>query len=90
MHNLTMPAAATSFEPVQVHASLRLLYALIREPARYEELFERYAGAVITRLAYGKKFETAMKHMSGELYKSCIRSCALLRLGRISWTPFLF
>jgi cytochrome P450 len=58
MHILTMPVAATSYEPVQIYESERLLYDLLREPARYEELFERYAGAVIMRLAYAKTIES--------------------------------
>lgn len=45
-------------QPVQIYESERLLYDLIKAPSRYEGLFERYAGAVIMRLAYGKTIET--------------------------------
>ena len=58
MHNLTMPAAAASYEPVQIYESERLLYDLIKAPSKYEDIFERYAGAVIMRLAYDKTIET--------------------------------
>ena len=58
MHNLTMPGVAASYEPVQIYESERLLYDLTRTPSKYEDLFERYAGAVIMRLAYDKTIET--------------------------------
>jgi cytochrome P450 len=53
MHILTMPSAAASYEPVQLHESARLLYGLLKEPSKYEELFELYAGGLIMELAYG-------------------------------------
>lgn len=58
MHTLTMPAAATSYQPLQIYESERLIYDLLRTPGDYERLFERYAGALIVRLAYGKAVET--------------------------------
>ena len=58
MHTVTMHSAAVAYQPIQVHESERLLYDLIRAPSRYEDLFERYAGAVIMRLGYGKTIET--------------------------------
>ncbi|EXJ92987.1 hypothetical protein A1O3_01543 [Capronia epimyces CBS 606.96] len=58
MHSMTMHAAATSYRPVQVHESERLLYDLLKAPDKYESAFERYAGAVVMRLGYGKTIET--------------------------------
>lgn len=58
MHSVTLHAAATSYRPVQIYESERLLYDLLKTPEKYESLFERYAGAVIMRLAYGKTIET--------------------------------
>ncbi|KAJ9609684.1 hypothetical protein H2200_006012 [Cladophialophora chaetospira] len=58
MHTLTMPTAATSYQPLQIYESERLLFDLLRTPDKYEDLFERYAGGVIMRLAYGKTIET--------------------------------
>jgi cytochrome P450 len=58
MHTLTMPAAATSYQPLQVYESERLLFDLLLAPDKYEQLFERYAGGVIMRLAYSKTIET--------------------------------
>lgn len=58
MHTMTMQSAATSYQPVQIYESERLLYDLIKTPGNYEDLFERYAGAVIMRLAYGKTIKT--------------------------------
>ena len=58
MHNMTMHASATSYQPVQIYESERLLYDLIRTPEKYEMLFERYAAAVVMRLCYGKTVET--------------------------------
>lgn len=49
-----MTSAATSYEPVQIHESERLLSDLIKTPSNYEAIFESYAGAVIMRLAFGK------------------------------------
>jgi cytochrome P450 len=57
MHNMTMPSAAKSYQSIQIHESEHLLIDLLRDPARYEHFFERYAGAVIMRLAYGKGYE---------------------------------
>lgn len=57
MHTLTMPAAATSYQPVQIYESERLIDALIKNPDNYEQLFERYAGAVIMRLAFGRTID---------------------------------
>ena len=58
MHVLTMPTAATSYQPLQVFESERLLFDLLRSPDEYEKFFEQYAGAVIIRLAYAKTIET--------------------------------
>ncbi|KEF51210.1 uncharacterized protein A1O9_12713 [Exophiala aquamarina CBS 119918] len=58
MHVLTMPAAATKYQHLQVFESERLIFDLLRDPSRYEELFERYAGAVIMRLGYAKTVES--------------------------------
>lgn len=58
MHTVTMHAAATSYQPVQIYESERLLYDLIQTPENYELIFERYAGAVVMRLGYGKVIQT--------------------------------
>ncbi|KIX97617.1 uncharacterized protein Z520_06395 [Fonsecaea multimorphosa CBS 102226] len=58
MHNMTMHASATSYQPVQIYESERLLYDLLRTPEKYEQLFERYAAAVVMRLCYGKTVDT--------------------------------
>ncbi|KIW10225.1 hypothetical protein PV08_11186 [Exophiala spinifera] len=58
MHNMTMHASATSYRPVQIYESERLLYDLIQTPQQYEHLFERYAAAVVMRLCYGKTVKT--------------------------------
>ena len=58
MHILTMPSAATSYQSLQIVESQRLLRDLIKTPSHYESLFERYAGSLIMRLAYGMPIET--------------------------------
>ncbi|OAL29828.1 hypothetical protein AYO20_09021 [Fonsecaea nubica] len=58
MHNMTMHASATSYQPVQIYESERLLCDLLRTPEKYEQLFERYAAAVVMRLCYGKTVDT--------------------------------
>ncbi len=62
-----MPSAATSYEPTQIHESERLLYDLIRQPERYEALFERYAGALIMLLGYGKTVDSGDKSYQAAL-----------------------
>lgn len=57
MHVLTIPAAAKSYEPLQVFESERLLFALVRDPSKYESQSETYASAVIMRLAFGKSID---------------------------------
>ncbi|KAK5168133.1 uncharacterized protein LTR77_006701 [Saxophila tyrrhenica] len=57
MHAMTMPSAATSYQPLQTSESEHLLVDLLRQPDQYEFLLERYAGAVIMRLAYDKSYE---------------------------------
>jgi hypothetical protein len=37
---------------VQLNESQRLLYSLLKELGKYEELFELYAGGLIMKLAY--------------------------------------
>lgn len=54
MHHLTMPAAATSYEPIQMEESTRVLRDLIANPEEYEKWFERYSAGLIMRLAYSK------------------------------------
>ncbi|EXJ54110.1 hypothetical protein A1O7_09447 [Cladophialophora yegresii CBS 114405] len=58
MHNMTMHASATSYQPVQIYESERLLHDLIATPEKYESIFERYAAAVVLRLCYGKTVDT--------------------------------
>jgi len=57
MHAMTMPSAATSYQPLQTYESEHLLVDLLRQPDQYEYLLECYAGAVIMRLAYDKSYE---------------------------------
>ncbi|KAL2062551.1 hypothetical protein VTL71DRAFT_6817 [Oculimacula yallundae] len=47
-----MPSAAVSYEPNQTFESEKLLYGLLKEPSKYEEKFERFAGGLIMKLAY--------------------------------------
>lgn len=52
--SFTLISVVSQYEPVQTEESTRMLHDLIREPECYEEWFERYAGSVIMRLAYGR------------------------------------
>ncbi|KAH7412820.1 cytochrome P450 [Cadophora sp. MPI-SDFR-AT-0126] len=58
MHNLTMVSAATSYQPIQEQESLRALRDLIDVPEKYETWFERYAGGLMMRIAFGKMVVT--------------------------------
>ena len=52
-HQLTMPSAAVTYEPMQEEEALRAVHDLLGEPSRYENFFERYAAGIIMRLAFG-------------------------------------
>lgn len=54
MHQLTMPSAATSYQPTQILESTRLLHDLLHSPKDYEQWFERYSSGLIFRLGFGK------------------------------------
>ena len=69
MHNMTMHASATSYQPVQIYESEKLLYDMIRTPEKYESVFERYAAAVVMRLCYGKTVETGDEHYVRDILK---------------------
>ncbi|PVH78158.1 cytochrome P450 [Cadophora sp. DSE1049] len=58
MHNLTMASAAASYQPIQEQESLRALKDLIEQPDKYETWFERYAGGLMMRIAFGKMIVT--------------------------------
>ncbi|KAF5979386.1 cytochrome P450 monooxygenase [Fusarium bulbicola] len=58
MHQLTMPAAADSYQPVQDYESKKLLVSLLETPASYEKWFELYASGVVFRIGFGKWIET--------------------------------
>lgn len=57
MHQLTMPSAATTYQPTQVLESTRLLDDLIRAPQDYQKWFARYSSSVIFRLGFGKTMQ---------------------------------
>jgi hypothetical protein len=60
MHHLTMPSAATSYQPILLEESVRILRDLISRPNDYEKWFERYLGGLIMRLRFGKMLVTPM------------------------------
>lgn len=57
-HHVTQVRAATSYQPLQMKESARLVCDLVKSPDRYKMLFQRYASALILRLTYGTKIET--------------------------------
>jgi cytochrome P450 len=57
-HHVTQVKAATSYQPLQMHESARLVHSLVKEPKKYRTLFQRYASALILRLTYGARIET--------------------------------
>ena len=58
MHQLTMPAMATSYEPAQLLESTRAVYNLLRDPTSYQQVFEQYSAGLIFRIGYGKRLVT--------------------------------
>ncbi|CVL08709.1 related to cytochrome p450 [Fusarium mangiferae] len=58
MHQLTMPAAADSYQTVQDYESKKLLMSLPETPATYVKWFQLYASGGIFRIGFGKLIET--------------------------------
>ncbi|KAJ5213036.1 hypothetical protein N7449_000205 [Penicillium cf. viridicatum] len=58
MHQLTMPTAADSYQPVQDYESKKMLLSLIENPRKYDKWFELYASGVVFRIGFGKWIET--------------------------------
>ena len=57
-HAVAMHSVAATYAPVQEEEALRLVHDLIRSPARYETLMERYAASIIMRINYGITIST--------------------------------
>lgn len=58
MHQLTMPAAADSYLPVQDYESKKLLVSLLETPASYDKWLGLYASGVVFRIGFSKWIET--------------------------------
>jgi len=58
MYHLTMPSAATSYQPIQLEESVHMLRDLISRPNNYDKWFERYSGGLIMGLGFGKMLVT--------------------------------
>lgn len=69
-HHVTQVKAATSYQPLQMHESARLVHDLVQEPKRYRTLFQRYASALILRLTYGAKIETGEEDIVRLVYEN--------------------
>jgi hypothetical protein len=65
-----MPKAATSYQPLQLLESARLVRDLILEPAKYHTLFQRYASGLILRLAYDARIETGEEKIVRLVYEN--------------------
>ncbi|KAK6373726.1 hypothetical protein LTS17_008219 [Exophiala oligosperma] len=61
MHQLTMPVAADSYQPVQEIESIKLLSRILREPSKYEQWFEQYASGVVFRIGFGRWIKTGQE-----------------------------
>ncbi|KAJ9602494.1 hypothetical protein H2200_013037 [Cladophialophora chaetospira] len=68
-HQMTMPSAAVTYEPMQEEESLRVVHDLIRTPADYERIFNRYAASVIMRLAFGITLFTGEEEAAQRILK---------------------
>ncbi|KAF8847145.1 cytochrome P450 [Acephala macrosclerotiorum] len=69
MHHLTMPSAATSYQPIQLSESLRVLKDLIQQPEEYETWFERYAAGLMMRLVFGKRVVTGKEEALKRIFE---------------------
>lgn len=65
-----MPKAATSYQPLQLQESARLVRDIILDPKRYQTLFQRYASGLILRLTYDARIETGDEEMVRLVYKN--------------------
>lgn len=69
-HHVTMPKAATSYQPLQELETARLVYDIILQPDAYQRLFRRYASALILRLIYDARIETGDEEMVRLVYEN--------------------
>ena len=58
MHQVANANVAPQYHSTQELEATHMLADLIKEPSRYEHWFERFAAAVVFRLAFGKRIET--------------------------------
>ena len=68
-HQVAMPSAAATYEPLQEEEALRAVYDLIQQPAEYERWFERYAASIIMRLAFGITLFTGKEEFAQRISK---------------------
>ena len=64
-----MPSAAATYEAMQEEEALRVVRDLIREPAEYERIFNRYAASVILRLICGITLFTGEEEVARRIIK---------------------
>ncbi|KAK5379003.1 hypothetical protein LTR20_010303 [Exophiala xenobiotica] len=69
-HHVTQVKAATSYQPLQMKESARLVRDLVQEPKKYRTLFQRYASALILRLTYGARIETGGEDIVRLVYEN--------------------
>ena len=69
-HAVTQVKAATSYQPLQMQESARLVKDLVLDPAQYTTLFQRYASALILRLTYGTQIETGKEEIVRLVYEN--------------------
>lgn len=68
-HQFTMPSVAETYEPMQEEEALRVVHDLLKEPSRYESLFNRYAASIIMRLAFGITLITGQEEAAQRILK---------------------
>ncbi|EXJ96299.1 hypothetical protein A1O1_01425 [Capronia coronata CBS 617.96] len=81
-HHVTQVKAATSYQPLQMKESARLVHDLVLEPKRYKTLFQRYASALILRLTYGTKIETGEEDIVRLVYENQVNFERVATPGR--------
>ncbi|KAL9115954.1 MAG: hypothetical protein Q9227_000322 [Pyrenula ochraceoflavens] len=67
--SFTASTVAPNYEPIQELESLYCLRDFLREPKEYERWFDRYAGGIILRLAYGKRITTGKEEFVQRIVK---------------------
>ncbi|BGP58554.1 hypothetical protein JCM8202_001218 [Rhodotorula sphaerocarpa] len=58
LHQLTSPAASSTYEPIQEQESTQIVLDMLNDPANHWPHCQRYAGSTIMQIAFNKRAQT--------------------------------